>query len=234
MLKNLKSEKAMQFLSEFNEKYLKQGFQSLSKKDQDLLLFYLLQKYGFIDQTASIYDIALALKITPQKVKTLRLESYIRWGIHESSDIIRRVLSKIFTETNVQYLKAHHADLINKGKIPLLIEDPVEKFELENQIKKHNGIIKYERGYETMIVDYSIIIAIADNEIEDKENRIERLKKLMQSEKTIKELFTKMDLRKIRADEYRYILNEMGYQFISTLPDKLASNIGGLLFGKLG
>ncbi len=156
MFKNLTTETAKHFLFDFHKEYLQHGFQSLSKKDLDLLLFYLIQKYGFIDQTASIYDTALALKITPQKVKSFRLESYIRWGELESGDVIRRVLSKIFTEENVQYLQEHHTELIKKGKIPLLIEDPVEKFELENRIKKHNGIIKYERGYETIIVDYSI------------------------------------------------------------------------------
>lgn len=233
MLKDVSTEKAVKFLHELNEKYLRNGFLSLSKKDQDLLLFYLLQKYGVIDHTASIYETALALKITPQKVKTLRLESYIRWGMQDRERVIRQVLSKMFSLENVQYLQTYQAELIKKGKIPLLIEDPVEKFELENQIKKHSGIIKYERGNETIIVDYAIIVDIADNILEDKEKRIEQLRKLIQSEKKIKELFTKIDIKNISKNEYRYILNEMGYRFIASLSDSLVSNVGTLLFGRV-
>ncbi len=67
------------FGNEFLRLTLLQGFQSLTKRDLELLIFVLLERDGAIDRGDSNASVALQLRVTPAKVKGLRRDGYARW-----------------------------------------------------------------------------------------------------------------------------------------------------------
>jgi hypothetical protein len=70
--------KKVAFFDEFIDEYLSRGFTNMSKRDLDVLIFYLLNKYeAFKDM--SNYEIARKLRTTPGKVKNAKYESVLRF-----------------------------------------------------------------------------------------------------------------------------------------------------------
>ena len=60
------------FANEFLRLTLLQGFQSLTKRDLELLIFVLLERDGAIQRADSNFSVASHLRVTPAKVKALR------------------------------------------------------------------------------------------------------------------------------------------------------------------
>ncbi len=67
------------FGDEFPRLTLLQGFQSLTKRDLELLIFVLLERDGAISRADSNAAVALKLRVTTAKVKALRRDGYARW-----------------------------------------------------------------------------------------------------------------------------------------------------------
>jgi hypothetical protein len=63
------------FSRRFLAKYLAHGFQSLSKRDVELLLFYELELSDLISASASNHDVAKMLRLTGRKVAGLRRDA---------------------------------------------------------------------------------------------------------------------------------------------------------------
>ena len=76
------------FANEFLRLTLLQGFQSLTKRDLELLIFVLLERDGAIQRAESNFSVASHLRVTPAKVKALRRDGYARWRalVPEESD----------------------------------------------------------------------------------------------------------------------------------------------------
>ncbi|AEQ95144.1 hypothetical protein XOC_0938 [Xanthomonas oryzae pv. oryzicola BLS256] len=70
---------AAAFGNEFLRLTLLQGFQSLTKRDLELLIFVLLERDGAISRNSSNAMVALQLRVTSAKVKALRRDGYARW-----------------------------------------------------------------------------------------------------------------------------------------------------------
>lgn len=66
------------FGNDFLEHYLEKGLGSLSKKDIDLLVLHLISQLEDLDNLSN-HELALKLKITPSKVKTLRFDRNLRY-----------------------------------------------------------------------------------------------------------------------------------------------------------
>lgn len=62
------------FAEEFVERYLGQGFGLVSKSEFELLIFYLLRKYGSIEKYTP-FEISIALGISETRVKNLMYSS---------------------------------------------------------------------------------------------------------------------------------------------------------------
>ena len=67
------------FGTEFLRLTLLQGFQSLTKRDLELLIFVLLERDGAIGRDESNFTVAGKLRVTPAKIKALRRDGYARW-----------------------------------------------------------------------------------------------------------------------------------------------------------
>ena len=67
------------FGNEFLRLTLLQGFQSLTKRDLELLIFVLLERDGTVGRDESNATVAARLRVTPAKIKALRRDGYARW-----------------------------------------------------------------------------------------------------------------------------------------------------------
>ena len=146
-LRAINANNSKELLATFMNLYLQNGFQSLSKKDIDLLLFYLMDQYTIFEGRDN-YEKAKQLKITPSKLKSLQLESHMRWSDKTSKQILKSLFERILKKENIKSLLQEQADLLSKNEIPVMVENPIEKLELEKLLKDNNSIVKYELNSE--------------------------------------------------------------------------------------
>ena len=71
-------------MKKFIQDYLQRGWGSMNKNDFEVWIFYqLLQNDDYSLKEASDYQIAIALRIPESKVKRLRYESMLKYGLLE-------------------------------------------------------------------------------------------------------------------------------------------------------
>lgn len=200
---NLKNSNS--FLKEFLSEYLSHGFQSLSKTDLDLLIFYLLNKNRVLDIDKSIHATSKLLKISPSRVKNLMLNSTLRWDKIDSSSILESIFNRILTAEKLDIVKKQNPNYIKANKLPILLENPVEKLEFENAVKMLDSIPEYVLNREVLIINISTIIQLArkayENENFDYDNLID--------DKDFIKSILKKDLKKINFDDFKLLLSSL-------------------------
>lgn len=146
--------------------YLEQGFQSLPKRDLELLIFLLLEIDGAIDRRESNYVVARKLRVTPTRVKALRRDAYARWRplIGESrEDALQRILGSVLTVENIEAGAKHASEKSRKeGFIAVRIEHSDDRGEFEQVIMDVGAIPIYERNRDVLVVRFDTLIAISE------------------------------------------------------------------------
>jgi sulfur transfer complex TusBCD TusB component (DsrH family) len=219
------SEIKLIFPAQFGEQILKlfleQGWQSLSKRDLELLIFLSLEMDGAIDRFSSNHAVARSLRITPAKVAALRRDAYARWrtlSSESTEDVIKRVLSNTLTEGSLNNAARYASERRKEdGFLALLIEHPDYRTEFEEAIKDTGAIPIYERNREVLIIHYETLIKLAENMdlLEKDPAKLQaKLKKLCGS-KTDLEGFLKKDIKELSWDNARDALNSVGAKVIS-------------------
>ena len=116
------------FANEFLRLTLLQGFQSLTKRDLELLIFVLLERDGAIARGESNFAAASRLRVTPAKVKALRRDGYARWRAlvpEESDAALQRIVATVLTEANLRSGAKHVSERSKKeGFLAIRIEHP--------------------------------------------------------------------------------------------------------------
>ena len=125
ILQRIIDEASENFGKEFLEHYLSGSFGSMSKSETEILIFHLLSKHFEI---SSNYEISNFLKISETKVKNLTLNAHLRYG-QSNKDILKKIMLRICDTLDVNFDE-------NIGEIKISVENPVEKRELVNEIKK--------------------------------------------------------------------------------------------------
>lgn len=142
--------------------YLSVGFQTLQKRDLDLLLFYRMEQHGLLGKEAPNYDVARLLNLTPQRVASLRRDAYARWA--EEQEIIELVQNEIAKAMRPEKLKSamNYGSLHEKsaGWFPLAVEHPAARAEVEAHVKRDEGIVIYERNREVIQVQYPHLLSV--------------------------------------------------------------------------
>ena len=69
-----------EFFNVFWKAWAANGFGTLSKKDTDLLVFGCLKKALGKDTPKNMYEWARFLRLTPARVRSIQLESHLRFG----------------------------------------------------------------------------------------------------------------------------------------------------------
>jgi len=210
------------FGTEFLRLTLMQGFQSLTKRDLELLIFVLIERDGAINRSDSNAAVALQLRVTPAKVKGLRRDGYARWRAlvpEEGDAALQRIVAAVLTEANLRSGSKHVTERSRKeGFLAIRIEHPDDAQRFEQAILDVGAIPVYERNREVVAVRFDTLLKIAErwNYLQpDPQATLDALKKLAPASEEVADLLKK-DVTQLRWDDLRRALNSLGAKAISS------------------
>ena len=210
------------FGNEFLRLTLLQGFQSLTKRDLELLIFVLLERDGAVDRGASNATVALQLRVTPAKVKGLRRDGYARWRalVPEDADAaLQRIAATVLTEANLRSGAKHVSERSRKdGFLAVRIEHPDDAQRFEQAILEVGALPVYERNREVVAVRFDTLLKIAERWgylQPDPQATVAALKKLAPTSEEVADLLKK-DVVQLRWDDVRRALNSLGAKAVSS------------------
>lgn len=210
------------FGNEFLRLTLMQGFQSLTKRDLELLIFVLIERDGAINRSDSNAAVALQLRVTPAKVKGLRRDGYARWRAlvpEEGDSALQRIVAAVLTEANLRSGAKHVSERSRKeGFLAIRIEHPDDAQRFEQAILDVGAIPVYERNREVVAVRFDTLLNIAErwNYLQpDPQATLEALKKLAPASEEVADLLKK-DVTQLRWVDLRRALNSLGAKAISS------------------
>ncbi|KRG66868.1 hypothetical protein ABB27_12205 [Stenotrophomonas terrae] len=210
------------FGTEFLRLTLMQGFQSLTKRDLELLIFVLIERDGAINRSDSNAAVALQLRVTPAKVKGLRRDGYARWRAlvpEEGDAALQRIVAAVLTEANLRSGAKHVSERSRKeGFLAIRIEHPDDAQRFEQAILDVGAIPVYERNREVVAVRFDTLLKIAErwNYLQpDPQATLDALKKLAPASEEVADLLKK-DVTQLRWDDLRRALNSLGAKAISS------------------
>ncbi|KOR31173.1 hypothetical protein TI04_02265 [Achromatium sp. WMS2] len=155
-----------EFAVRFLEIFLAGGFGSLTKREVELAVFYLLRRTSDY-QDKSNYELATMLRIPEYKVKSLRLTSALKYETINRAAILGDIVIRL--AANNQYAN------FDKGKVEISLEDPIEKRELEQYLKSKGHHAEYTINSEILrIAPVRLFELIVDN-MENGEAEFDRL-----------------------------------------------------------
>lgn len=216
--------------------YLENGFQSLTKKDVDLLIFLLLELDGVIDRSHSNYDLAKRLRLTPSRVKVLRREAYARWRplvSENKEDALSRILKTVLTEENIDAGAKHASEKKrNEGFLALRIEHPDDRTEFEQAILEVGAIPVYERNRDVLDVHFETLIKISESVGFISQEPDKLRSKLKQLAPTAEELqaFLKKPVKDLTWREARAVLNSVGAKAVGGIVDTKVTDLLKIIF----
>lgn len=149
ILQRIIDEASENFGKEFLEHYLSGSFGSMSKSETEILIFHLLSKHFEI---SSNYEISNFLKISETKVKNLTLNAHLRYG-QSNKDILKKIMLRICDTLDVNFDE-------NIGEIKISVENPVEKRELVNEIKKLGSYADFSFNNEILKIKINVFLKL--------------------------------------------------------------------------
>jgi len=210
------------FGNEFLRLTLLQGFQSLTKRDLELLIFVLLERDGAIARGDSNAAVALKLRVTPAKVKGLRRDGYARWRAlvpEETDDALQRIVATVLTEANLRSGAKHVSERSRReGFLAIRIEHPDDAQRFEQAILDVGALPVYERNREVVAVRFDTLLKIAERWgylQPDPQAVVAALKKLAPASEEVADLLKK-DIAQLRWDDVRHALNSLGAKAVSS------------------
>lgn len=209
------------FGQEFLRLTLLQGFQSLTKRDLELLIFMLLERDGAIARADSNFTVAGQLRVTPAKVRALRRDAYARWRAlvpEQREAALQRIVATVLSEANLRAGAKHVSERARKeGFLAIRIEHPDDQQQFEQAILDVGALPVYERNREVVAVRFDTLLAIAERwgYLQTDPVAIRNaLNKLAPTSEAIADLLKK-DVAKLRWQDAREALNSLGADAIA-------------------
>jgi len=210
------------FGSEFLRLTLLQGFQSLTKRDLELLIFVLLERDGAIERGESNFSVAGKLRVTPAKVKALRRDGYARWRalVPEDRDAaLQRIVATVLTEANLRAGAKHVSERSRKeGFLAIRIEHPDDAQQFEQALLDVGALPVYERNREVMAVRFDALLSMAERWgylRPDPEAVTRALQQMAPASEEVADLLRK-DMSKLRWQDVRNALNSLGAKAVAS------------------
>jgi hypothetical protein len=210
------------FASEFLRLTLLQGFQSLTKRDLELLIFVLLERDGAIERGESNASAAMRLRVTPAKVKALRRDGYARWRSlvpEEGEAAMQRILATVLTESNLRSGAKHVSERARKeGFLAVRIEHPDDQQRFEQAILEVGALPVYERNREVVAVRFDTLLKLAERWgylQPEPEAIVAQLKQLAPAAEEVSDLLRR-DVATLRWIDVRNALNSLGAKAIAS------------------
>ena len=156
-------QKAAAFDSLVNS-YLEMGFGALPKREIDLFIFK-----NLMEMTAykgkSNYELAELLKIPESRIKTLKLNSALRHKTVNSKAILGRIVDRL--------IKSEQYAEFQEGKMEVSLEDPLERRELENFLKKRGHHAEYLLNSEVLRISPVRLFEVILDNVTNAQNEID-------------------------------------------------------------
>jgi hypothetical protein len=180
------------FARRFLNRALEHGFSSMSKKELELLLFFEMELAGVVSGTADNHAVARDLRLTPQRVRSLRRDAWARWATQrECRAHLRATLEDWFSRESLETVLREHEKLVQGEKlIPVLLEHPGDRAELEQLLKRRRSVPQHDRNSEVLLVPVRQLITLATDLLESEaaDPVIANLKRAVEKDSTIKSL----------------------------------------------
>ncbi len=90
------------------------------------------------------------------------MEGSLRWEKINSSEILSKIFNRILDTKFLERTKSQNPDIEKTGRIPIMLEHPIEKLEFENAIKELESIPEYTLNQEVVNIHYKAILILAD------------------------------------------------------------------------
>ncbi|WP_157473647.1 hypothetical protein [Lentisphaera araneosa] len=166
----------------------------MTKKDTELLIFSCLQEAFPDSDVMTNYEWAQTLRLTPAKIKTMRLDAHLKFG-H---------LFKDEQDFSSHFLNIQNVDLkgIKTGSeiidvtVSFVVEDPVIQMELEQKLKDIGTYLDFHRNREVVkirLIDFFRIMAEEDERL--------LINKWLET-KSVEEVKAKEIATRVKAKEY--------------------------------
>lgn len=216
----------------FLRAYLQGGFQSLSKRDLDLLVFVELERAGLVPVRASNYDVARRLRVTPQRAATLRRDAHARWRTEGwTRDNLRATVFALLDPDRIEAaLRSLREDERKARLLPLHVEHPAERAALEEAIKRAGWVPRYQRNREVLLVPAEALVSLAiELDLGDPPPQLfKRLKRELAQDVELSAILTG-DVRRLSATDIRAALNKVGAAVVGKLLEEGALGALGSL-----
>jgi hypothetical protein len=221
-MQTLELKRPAEFADEFLRLTLLQGFQSLTKRDLELLIFVLLERDGAVGRDEGNAAVAAKLRVTPAKVKALRRDGYARWRALVPEDdeaAMRRIVAAALTEANLRSGAKHVSERSRKdGFLAVRVEHPDDAQRFEQAILDVGALPVYERNRDVVAVRFDTLLKIAEKWgylQPDAEKIAKQLKKLAPAAEEVEDLLKK-DLTRLRWEDVRDALNGLGAKAVAS------------------
>ncbi len=212
----MNDEEKKKFTDDFIELYLSMGFGSLPKREIDLWVFNkLIKSSDYKDKTN--YELAGLFQVPETKIKSLRLYSALKYEVINSHAILSRVIIRLIESD--QYTE------LTEGKIEVSLEDPIEKRELENYLKKHGHHAEYSLNSEVLKIKpirlFELIMEHVDSGeevfaqiIQDNIEDSSISSRVLDGTETLKQKFNKLRKETLNIDTLKTLIG-VGYGMLT-------------------
>jgi len=161
------SAEKIEFFDQFIDLYLKMGFGGASKREIDLFVFHYLTSQHE-NKTKSNYELANFLRIPESKIKQLKLHAGLKYAQIDSKAILGKLVIRITNTTQFKGLK-------DGEQIEILLEDPIEKRELENFLKLNDDHAEYTLNGEVLKISPVQLFRLLAENLDNPEREFTKL-----------------------------------------------------------
>ncbi|MFC7460313.1 hypothetical protein ACFQU0_07700 [Hydrogenophaga defluvii] len=204
------------FKSHFLDSYLANGLGSLSKRDIEVLLIYLLDEYGLVDgkplKALSNQSVSILLKAPNSRIKALRYEATLKYTPN-NEDLAKSRLLEVIAKSQLDS---------DKRRIGLIIEDSFTRNWLQGHMKDHGLVFDGSFNSEVVRADAdqicNVLLSIYD---EQSVNTFrEKIAQLRQSE-------SKLSFPDVKKDFLKGAIGGLGKAAVGITVKGLVSLAGG-------
>ncbi|MGV3662544.1 MAG: hypothetical protein ACO1TE_20330 [Prosthecobacter sp.] len=157
------------FFDTFWKAWSANGFGTLGKKDTELLIFGCLkQAFGAAGPTTN-HDWAALLRLTPAKLKSMRLEAHLRFGHlfgENGTDAAKAFLKSFAQFQTIDLTGMESSGEVGQVTVSFVIEDPVVQMNVENRLKSIGSYLDFKRNREVVTLRLTDFFKLLAKDVE--------------------------------------------------------------------
>jgi hypothetical protein len=216
------------------------GFGSLSKRDLELLVFWLLERDGVLPREATNHEIARRLSVTVAKARAFRRDADARWGrldpaSQRAAGRVPAVLQRVLEPRALEAARRHTpaADRAD-GFVGLLVGHPADREFLEQLVLDAGGVPRTGRHPDVLLVRFDVLVAVASKHLKatDVTEARKHLKGLGVASEELEAVLRK-NVSELRWEDLRTAVNAAGAKLAASQLEGAVGKLFAALFPAL-